>query len=130
MITPKFKGTIIKGQIRADVGFYKWLTTLEGQAVEVIVRKQRKQRSDNQNRFYWGVIIEMLSEFTGYTREEMHEALKFRFLAAGQDENGLVKIRSTATLTTDEFINYTNNIVIWAAQELGVFVPDPGSAEF
>lgn len=130
MIIPIFQGTIAKGQLRTGVEYHKWLATLEGHEVEVTVRKKRKQRSLPQNKFYWGIIVEMLSDFTGYSREEMHEALKEKFLGSERDEHGLMKIGSTTTLTTDEFIGYTNKIIIWAAQELGVFIPDPNSVAF
>ncbi|MCR4307535.1 MAG: hypothetical protein NUV80_03170 [Candidatus Berkelbacteria bacterium] len=129
MIVPIFQGTITKGQLRAGVDYYKWLSTLEGQAVEIVVRKKRKQRSIPQNKFYWGIIVEMLSDFTGYNREEMHEALKQKFLGAEPDAHGLVKIKSTTVLTTDEFVNYTNRVVMWAAQSLGVYIPPPGSID-
>lgn len=113
-----------------DERFHRWVRGLEGKSVEVTVRKERKGRSPQANRYYWGVVVALLSEHTGYTPEEMHEALKEKFLGEERDSVGLVKIRSSAGLTVDEFIQYTNRIVMWAAQSLGVYIPDPGHVDY
>ena len=130
MITPTFTAVVERGVLRADVGYYKWLASLEGQRVEAIVRKKRKQRSTQQNKYYWSVIIGILADFCGYDPEGMHEALKEKFLGSERDSHGLKKIRSTTDLTTDEFISYTNQVVIWAAQNLSVYIPGPNECEY
>lgn len=131
MKTPVFRGTVAKGSLQVELRFYEYLRSLEGNQVEVIVRKARSQRSLQQNRYYWGVIVQMLGDHCGYTSEEMHEALKEKFLGYERsEETELLKIRSTAVLSPDEFVQYTNRIVMWAAQKLSVYIPDPGSVDF
>lgn len=131
-MNPIHQATISEGKLRFE-NPNRWvvaLAKLEGKAVEVVVRKRRSQRTESQNRYYWAVVIEILASHCGYTSEEMHEALKVKFLSDHQeDERGLLKVGSTAALSTDEFIKYTNRVVIWAAKELGVFIPDPGQME-
>ena len=127
---PVFFGKVEKGALKADARFYAWLSALEGLDVEIVVRKKRTKRSDPQNRYYWGVAIEMLSSFTGYSREEMHDALKEKFLGSERDSMGLVKIRSSASLSKDEFSKYTNQVVRWAAESLGLFIPDPNQVDY
>jgi hypothetical protein len=99
--------------------FFAHVKSLEGKRCDLTIKIHREKRSDQQNRY----------DHCGYDREEMHEALKEKFLAGAPDENGLRKIASTARLDTDEFIKYTNKIVMWAAQVLGVYIPDPGQVD-
>jgi len=52
------------------------LTALNGKEVNVVIKPKGKSRSKNQNDYYFGVVVEILAEHTGYSREEMHEVLK------------------------------------------------------
>jgi hypothetical protein len=130
-MNPIFRGRVEKGILRLAPGFYAYLGSLEGLEVEVVVRKKRSKRSDQQNRYYWGVVVKMIADHCGYTPEEMHEALKFKVLGSeSPDDHGLVKIRSTAALSTDEFSQYVNKVVQFAAMSLGVFIPDPSMVDY
>jgi hypothetical protein len=125
-----FRGKVGNGRLWLELrdDFAKLIQTLEGKDIEVILRKQRKQRSLNQNSWYWGCIIPLLSEHCGYDAEEMHGALKERFLRDREHEtNGLVKIRSSTSLDTAEFTEYVESCRRLAA-EMGVVIPDPGMA--
>lgn len=129
-VTPVFRGKVNGGALQVDERFFDYLKGLEGKDVEVVVRKKRSVRSVQQNRYYFGVVVQTLADHCGYTPEEMHEALKEKFLGSERDERGLIRIGSSAALSTDEFIQYTNRIVIWAAQDLGCYIPDPMAAEY
>jgi hypothetical protein len=52
----------------------------EGMQVEIAVMALRATRSIQANRYYWGVIVQLLSEYTGYSVDEMHDVLKAKFL--------------------------------------------------
>lgn len=133
MTVPIFTGHISQGKLVLDQPqrYLVHLSGLEGKQIELVLRKKRSQRSLAQNSWYWGVVIEILASHCGYTPEEMHEALKIRFLSSRQeDERGLIKVGSTAALTTDEFIRYTNRVIQWAAEYLHVYVPDPNQVEY
>ena len=131
MIAPIFKGKVTNGVLSVDQRFYSWVCSLEGNDVEVIVRKHRSQRSLRQNRYYHGVIIKILADHCGYSPEEMHEALKEKFLGTQErDEHGLIKMKSTAVLSKDEFVRYTNEVIRWAAANLTVYIPDPHLVDF
>jgi hypothetical protein len=62
-------------------------------------------------------------EWSGYDKDEMHQALKEKFLRIEKVE-GLPSTRSTADLTTLEFMDYIDEIVRWAATQ-GVDIPEP-----
>jgi len=129
-MTPIFRATIQKGKVVFDrLGLFNdYLTLLEGKEVDVIVKKHRKIRSNNQNAFYWGVCIKILSEELGYTEDEMHNALKMLFL---QDNlRKIPTLRSTTTLSTVEFEEYIEKIRQWAAQELSCIIPLPNEVDY
>ena len=95
--------------------------------------KKRATRSLQANAYYWGVIVDLLSEHTGYTPDEMHEFLKAKFVPkklAVQDGNGVIVDElviggSTAKMNVNQFYEYCAGIKEWAAMELDVFIPDP-----
>ena len=106
-------------QFRAYVGRFK------GEEVEIEFRKRRTKRSDRQNRYWWGVVIPLIAEHCGYSHDEMHEALKAKFLGTEDMSRGLLRIGSTAKLDTQAFAELTDRVVLWAAGDLGVIIPPP-----
>ena len=90
-----------------------------------------KQRSNNQNRYYWSVIIGTLSDHTGFTPEEMHEVLKHKFLHKDLVVKEKSKVyfmnipTSTAKLNTSEMEHYLTQIREWASLDLGCYLPLP-----
>lgn len=95
-------------------------------------REFKKERSNPQNRYYWGVIVEILSEHTGFTKDEMHEVLKHKFLRKSLwvvKKGGLMELSvisySTTELTTSEMEDYLSQIRIWASEDLGLVLPLP-----
>lgn len=81
-IAPIFRGVVKEGRlfIRDKGLFENHLREMDGD-VDVIVRIQKKIRSDKENRYYWGVVIPILCKHFGYTKDEMHAALGVRFYA-------------------------------------------------
>ena len=127
---PILKGKVKDGKLKLDVpqSYLVELSKLEGQRIELTIRKERHTRSLSQNRYYWGVIIEILSDHFGYDKEEMHEALKFKFLKKHGDTD-LVTVVSTAKLSTAEFTEYIDDIIRWASTEYQVFIPSADDIE-
>ena len=129
-MNPIFLGRIDKGKLILPLQdqFDTYLLTLEGLEVEVIVRKPKKPRSKQENRYYWGVVIKLLSEATGYNQDEMHEALRMLFLV---DRSDLIPtLKSTAFLTVEEFEEYLSTIRMWASQSLNCYIPLPNEVEY
>ena len=104
--------------------FYEYLRTLK-EDVRVLVENKpsrKTNRSINQNNYYWGVVVKIMADFTGYTEDEMHDALRLKFL--GKD--GILKtMKSTKDLSTVEMEEYLANIRMWASRDLGVYIPLP-----
>jgi hypothetical protein len=101
---------------------------------EIAVRRLYANRSQQQNRFYWSVVVAYLSDYTGFTPDEMHDWLKMKFIPkklAVCDGNGEIQGEfvlggSTRKMNTAQFTEYLEAIRGWAASELGVVIPDPG----
>ncbi|MCE5335161.1 MAG: hypothetical protein LLG06_11320 [Desulfobacteraceae bacterium] len=130
MTAPIFTATVRKCTLVPDAP-YRYavhLSTLEGKQVEIVVRKRKSQRSQDQNRYYWGVVVEILAKHFGYEPEEMHEALKFKFLRTHAGD--LPTVKSTAKLNTGEFTEYVDRVIRWAAAEHGCYVPGPNEVEY
>lgn len=104
------------------------LLELAGSAVEVVVRPRRDTRSSNQNRYYFGAVVRPLADHLGYTEDELHEALKWKFLRK-EAEGPLATVRSTASLDTVEFEDYLERVRTWASAELSYTIPLPGEID-
>ena len=92
----------------------------------VEVKKQKNNRTNMQNNYYWACIVQPLANEIGYFPDEMHDILKVKFSSEWQSidindkQVGLQVINSTATMNTKEFEIYANQIRVWALTELGV----------
>lgn len=106
-----------------------------GKEIEVTIQRKKKHRSDPQNRYYWGVVVEMIRAGMkdmgdAVTVEQVHEFLKWRFLRVQKvDENtGEVLYEyagSTRKLGTIAFSEYVENCCKFAGEYLGVEIPLP-----
>lgn len=122
-----FEGIVDKGRLRlkhADEFTHTLLSFGGPTRVRLMIDRWKDLRSDNQNRYYWGVVIKILSDELGYFPEEMHEALKLKFLR--KESKPLPTVRSTTSLTTSEFEDYLETVRVWAITEYQIRIPMPG----
>jgi len=137
---PIFDGKIVQGDSRKAIqyapgdknGIQRWIQTFPlDTRLDIIIRKQKKQRSNDQNRYYWGVVIPILADHFGHdNQEDMHEDLKLEFNPIESKIEPGKKIGGTTTkMTTVEFFSaetsYIERICRWAAMEHQVFIPPP-----
>jgi hypothetical protein len=82
----------------------------------VDVKKQRNNRSNMQNNYYWACIVQSLANELGYFPDEMHDTLKVKFASEWQSidindkQIGLQKVNSTASMNTKDFEIYADQI--------------------
>lgn len=110
--------------------FKQHLLPLKGQLVMVTAEKLRKHRTDDQNRYYRGVVLKLIGDHCGYRGSEeleaLHHEMKRRFLP----NRGRLNIPvSTTALNTAEMTEYIENVRRWAAEELQLYIPDPNEVE-
>lgn len=98
----------------------------------VTVEKYRKNRSAEQNAYYWGVVLPTIQAFIlehrgdNYSCDDLHEWFRDEFLphrvvmVKGKEK---VVRPSTASLKVDEFGEYLEK-VIWYASQGGIAIPE------
>lgn len=130
MLAPIFRGTVDEdGKLQLAQSVRGLLTAhlsrLRGKSVELIVRRYRRQRTDRQGRYYFGVVIPLIADHCGYTHQEMHELLAMKFLRLEDDPvTGSPRRKRTPDTDTVEFSAYLESCIQFGA-ELDVYIPDP-----
>jgi hypothetical protein len=129
-MTPIFQGTYKDGKLHIvnRKGFATYLSTFNGLPFELIARKPRKARTTNQNNYYWGIVLALISQTTGHEPDELHEAFKRKFLTK-HNEHGLEFVQSTTELSTADMVYYVEQVRRFAAMELETIIPDPNEVE-
>lgn len=128
-------GVIVQGQLQpvALTTFRQAMKRFpEGAHVVIRVQIERPRRSNQQNRFWHGVVIPLFAEHCGYDFEDMKDELALKLLPKTivDMQSGEEKIvpGHTSDLTTKEF-----NELIERAQrlgaEMGLYIPDPNEQE-
>tara|TARA_R110002020_G_scaffold94764_3_gene227723 strand:- start:333 stop:683 length:351 start_codon:yes stop_codon:yes gene_type:complete len=79
--------------------------------------KPSKVRNTAQNNYYWAILKEFGKQ-CGYHAEEMHDVCKVHF-----------KIGSTKEMNIDEFSDYIDRVIMYAAEQ-GFPVRDPRRSRF
>lgn len=132
---PAWKATASHGRLTVSEQeqFEKYLHSLPKE-VTVIVKPFKKYvpRSNQQNRYYHGVILPLLADHTGYSTNELHEILKrmFNGKTIAIKGTGYIVGQSTTELTTEEMEHYLGQIRDWASIELGCYLPNPNEVDW
>lgn len=87
------------------------------------LEKPKAIRSTQANRYYWGVVIPLMAEHWGYTKDGLHEALKWEFLRVENPDFPLPTVKSTADLNPEEFTKYLDQVMQLAAED-GIVIPE------
>jgi len=126
----EYHSNVKQGQLQMNVRkqIAKELKHFEGKRVEIKIQKLQSIRSIQQNRYWW-VCMTILSNETGYTKEEIHEISKFKFLKREKvvEKTGeiLPYIESTTKLKVSEFADLVSELQRWASETLNVYLPSP-----
>jgi len=119
---------------RDKQSLFSYLKELENDYI-VSVKKQRNTRSNMQNSYYWKCIVQGLAEELGYFPNEMHDALRVKFLSEyemisfNDNQIAINKIGSTTALNTKQFEQYTEQVRVWALTDLGIRLMLPNEYE-
>lgn len=109
----------------------------EGKNVVITFSKPKKSRSNNQNAYYWGVVINLvqqgLVDATGELRStnDIHYNILLPMFApindiVNKDTGEVINERITSSaMTTTQFMEYIISIQQWAAEFLNINIPDP-----
>lgn len=102
-------------------------------AVEVVVKKYQKKRSDEQNRLLWSLYTDILQRggemMGGWTKDDLHELfLGTHFgweVIQGFGQKRKKPLRRSSKLNTVEFAEFVDFIVRYMAEQ-GVCLKMPG----
>jgi hypothetical protein len=113
------------------------IAEFEGKNIVITIEKLKKSRSNNQNAYYWGVVIPIvqsgLKDATGEFRsaDSIHYGI---LLPLFSPTNEIVNIDtgqvlsekiSSSEMTTVQFMEYVLEVQKWSAEFLGVDIPNP-----
>lgn len=113
------------------------IQSFNGKEVVITFSKPKKSRSNNQNSFYWGVVLPLvqkgLLDATGELRsnDNIHYKILLPLFAAtneiaNTDSGECINERLTSSeMTTTQFCEYIIEIQKWAAEFLGIDIPSP-----
>lgn len=130
--------SVINGKFKRNLNtIIEAVKAFEGKECLITIEKLGKKRSNNQNRYYWGVVLPIiqqgLKEATGEFRssENIHYNILLPLFAP---EKEIVNINTgeciyekltSSEMTTTQFCEYIIEIQKWASEFLGVYIPEP-----
>ena len=140
MTVPIFRGYAKDGKLvlpdYVKKSIKNWLLTFKPDVlVEIIIRPHKKTKSDPMRKYYFGVVAKMIGNELGYTKDEIHEVLKAKFLSRNITIQGeIMQIpRSVfgggSKMSVEEKAEFIEQVRRWAAEYLGLYIPDPNEVE-
>ncbi len=117
-----FYGRVLPGGLlvmESPKAYAAHVRSFAGKFIEVYFQQRKQKRSHQANRFYWGYVLNEIADAAGYSKDEAHEALKHQFLKADGD-GPLVRIKSTADLSTEDFSAYVERCMALGAEMFGI----------
>ena len=107
--------------------FEKELWKFESKRVEVRIQN-KSARTVQQNRLWWAYVT-ILSNDLGYSKDEVHEILKFKFLQKEKVDEKTGEtfpyLGSTAKLSKIEFGELVDKLQQWAVEQFNIILPSP-----
>jgi len=113
----------------------KALTAAEGLQVKITIKIVRAQRSNKQNAFYWGYVVNPIlfvfrEHGNNWDADKVHDFLRSE--VGGLKEKMVLPsgelvdmLRSSTELTPGEFEDYLESIRAWSADILGIHIAFP-----
>lgn len=119
-----------QGRFNAIERLSKTLRSLDGEKIwDVTVAERKAKRSEQQNRYLWGVCYaELCRVLPGWDAEDVHEYMLGEWSGwetlSGFGKKRLRPLRRSSRLNKQEFADFVAFIQKRAAEH-GVFIPDP-----
>lgn len=118
----------------------KSIKAFEGAEITLTIEKKYNKRSNNQNAFYWGVLLpiiaNLLKDATGhyFSQEEAHDVLKsncnYKELVS-ESTGEITKIPlSTTELTTLEWLEFIEKVEHFVFDYFNVNLPKPYNEDY
>ena len=85
--------------------------------IVITIEENKEKRTAEQNDRLWHLYTS-IGNHLGYTPDEMHTLMRFKFLRSAREKDGEVieVIKSTTKLSVKDMSDYQTSIEIWAGQ--------------
>ena len=110
------------GSVKNQTMFNQNIAMLKDWIYEI--KPFKNDRTILQNRYLRGWIYTPIAEYSGNTPEEVHSIMGIQFLKTKTSSWKGEYVRSTTSLNTAEFAEYTEKIRNWMAT-FGLYLPTP-----
>lgn len=134
----KLRANILNGKLDFT-GSRQWvkerIKLLQDGEYTVEIKKYKKQRSIDQNRYYWGCIVQLVYDGlrdAGYDEirnpEDAHDMIKemfFKKIIFSEQKGELAMVQSSTNFSTAEFEEKMQSIRQWAQEFLNINIPLP-----
>jgi hypothetical protein len=112
--------------------FTKYLRRLHGTAIELVIRKLARPKSQSQLGYLWGVIYPIAAEHFGYADFELdalHDGIMRQVVGLKPEPNPLQLRASLAEMSHEEVSDYISDVRFWLLTEHGCVTPDAGAVD-
>ena len=106
------------------------LSLPEGKRLDMIIEPSKKETiSDPMRRYYWTVVVAMIAEDTGHSKDMVHESMKIKILSYVDEKTGLTIVPSVfsneSTMEIAEKKAFVDEVRRWAFDFRDISIPDP-----
>ena len=113
------------------------IQSFNGKEVVITFSKPKKQRSNNQNAYYWSIVLPLvqkgLLDATGELRsnDNIHYKILLPLFAPTNEivntdtGESLLERLTSSEMTTTQFCEYIMEVQKWGAEFLGIDIPSP-----
>ena len=131
MPDPVFKAVIRDLKlILDDRAFFRGCMAVfpNGSEVEVIVRKPKERIVDPLRKYYFKVVAKMLADFTGHSKEKVHEMMKIKFASEKDPATGLLMVESVFSNESEMPVEDKEAFILevrsWSSDYLELIIPE------
>lgn len=116
----------VAGEVQNREKLLKWFNHYLDKMVDGDYTMELREctRTDAQNKYYW-VVLGIMAQAFGTTAEDLHDHFKEEYLPSHEYFTLISqkKLRSTTEQTKDQFVEYLDKVIRFAAEN-GVVIPD------
>lgn len=134
-IQPKFWGTAKNGKFVPDYPEQRkaYLRGLEGQNIQEVIGKRQESKTTPQLHYFHGVICELASEASGYTKDEVKGLLKGQFLTryiTSPTGDEIAWVPSLADMKKEDMAIFIDFCIMLCAQHWQCVIPPPDTINY
>jgi nitrite reductase/ring-hydroxylating ferredoxin subunit len=136
----KFVFPVINGKVTNAQLIVEEIKKHDGKTIQITVEEFNPQRSGQQNKYYWAVVIDAIWKWfkeCGHpqSREDIHEYLWLKVcnwskVMFDPDTGEYMEIRKSSTKASTKQWEENMEIIKQWASEKGIFIPDPMPKEY